>query len=157
MDQHRHQQQQHERPAELSRGVSSPGLPTHLDHSAVNPAPVNPANPVLRSIALADAVTPGIHQHTYVSGDSSRSQSPSYFPRGAEGPSYFSLSDRRRDPPPPSQSQSQSQSPSHPHQQPPHVSFAPHPTSAPSPAVDTASRHLPQSPGPSPAAISSSA
>lgn len=52
-----------------------------------SPAPestgVSPANPVLRSIALSDAVTPGIHQHTYNSADSSRAQSPSgssYFP-----------------------------------------------------------------------------
>ncbi|OHW97513.1 trehalose 6-phosphate synthase [Colletotrichum incanum] len=136
---HHHQEQQKERPAELSRGVSSPSLPKHLNHTAVNPAPVNPANPVLRSIALSDAVTPGIHQHTYVSGDSSRSQSPSYFPRGAEGPSYFSLSDRRRDPQPQPQSQPQQQ---------PQVSFAQDPTSAPSSANDSASRHLPQSPGP---------
>lgn len=55
-------------------------LPRHLDAAAVNPAPVNPANPVLRSIALSDAVTPGIHQHTYLdSADNSRSGSPSYF------------------------------------------------------------------------------
>ncbi|KAJ0311317.1 uncharacterized protein N0V96_009128 [Colletotrichum fioriniae] len=53
------------------------------DPTGVNPVPVNPANPVLRSIALSDAVTPGIHQHTYNSADSSRAQSPSgssYFP-----------------------------------------------------------------------------
>ncbi|KAH0442446.1 glycosyltransferase family 20 [Colletotrichum camelliae] len=52
--------------------------------NSVNPAPVNPANPVLRSIALSDAVTPGIHQHTYTYRDSpeegsSRAASPSYF------------------------------------------------------------------------------
>lgn len=52
--------------------------------NSLNPAPVNPANPVLRSIALSDAVTPGIHQHTYTYRDSpeegsSRAASPSYF------------------------------------------------------------------------------
>ncbi|TDZ38425.1 Trehalose-phosphatase [Colletotrichum trifolii] len=53
---------------------------TDLNPAAVNPQPVNPANPVLRSIALSDAVTPGIHQSTYRdSNDSSRSGSPSYF------------------------------------------------------------------------------
>ncbi|GKT50496.1 uncharacterized protein ColSpa_10677 [Colletotrichum spaethianum] len=151
MEQHHHQEQQKDRPVELSRGVSSPNLPKHLSHTAVNPAPVNPANPVLRSIALSDAVTPGIHQHTYVSGDSSRSQSPSYFPQGAEGPSYFSLSDRRRDPQPSSQSQpSQQSQPQSQQQQQQQASSAQDPSSQ-------AHSNLPQSPGPSPAAISSNA
>ncbi|KAF6816897.1 putative trehalose-6-phosphate synthase [Colletotrichum plurivorum] len=78
MDQQQEKQPQgHHHP---QGGSSSPDLPRHLDAAAVNPAPVNPANPVLKSIALSDAVTPGIHQHTYLdSADNSRSGSPSYF------------------------------------------------------------------------------
>ncbi|KAK1962623.1 family 20 glycosyltransferase [Colletotrichum sublineola] len=128
--QHHHHpdQQTTDRPADLSRGVSSPNIPRNFNQTSVNPAPVNPANPVLRSVALSDAVTPGIHQHTYVSGESSRSQSPSYFPRPAEGPSYFSLSDRPRDS---SHSQSSQQQQ---HQEPPVSSYS--------------SSQLPKTPGP---------
>ncbi|KAK1593479.1 family 20 glycosyltransferase [Colletotrichum navitas] len=130
------QQQQHQqqpnRPADSSREASSPNIPRDFNEASVNPAPVNPANPVLRSVSLADAVTPGIHQHTYVYRDSSRSQSPSYFARPADAQSYFSLSDRPRDSPPqPPTSNSQSS------QQQPQIS-----TSSPS------SSQLPYSPGP---------
>ncbi|KAK2035634.1 family 20 glycosyltransferase [Colletotrichum zoysiae] len=136
------QQQHHHRPA---GDASSPDIPTHHQQqqaSSVNPAPVNPANPVLRSVALSDAVTPGIHQHTYVDTRSSRSQSPSeaaYFPRpAADAQSYFSLSDRPRDSPPPQTSSSNTQSSQQQQQQQHHH----HP-----PSISTTSQ-TPQSPAP---------
>ncbi|KAK2061700.1 hypothetical protein LY76DRAFT_643718, partial [Colletotrichum caudatum] len=138
--QHHHH---HHRPADLSREASSPNIPGRHQQqqaSSVNPAPVNPANPVLRSVALSDAVTPGIHQHTYVDTRSSRSQSPSeaaYFPRpAADAQSYFALSDRPRDSPPTSSSNTQSsQQQQQLRQQ--------HPSSIP-----TTSSQTPQSPAP---------
>ncbi|OLN85827.1 Trehalose-phosphatase [Colletotrichum chlorophyti] len=74
-----------ERPGQPIRGGSSPAIPNDFNPAIVNPAPINPANPVLRSVALSDAVTPGIHQSTYIPEATSRSQSPS----------YFSISDRK--------------------------------------------------------------
>lgn len=62
-----------------------------------NPAPVNPADPVLRSIALSAAVTPGIHQHTYTyTYRDSPDDGPDLSSRPSS-PSYFSQADRRVD------------------------------------------------------------
>ncbi|KAI8235702.1 Trehalose-phosphatase [Colletotrichum sp. SAR 10_86] len=78
---------QNQKPEEAGSSANSPAVgdqQLRQTLNSLNPAPVNPANPVLRSIALSDAVTPGIHQHTYTYRDSpeegsSRAASPSYF------------------------------------------------------------------------------
>ncbi|KAK1991895.1 family 20 glycosyltransferase [Colletotrichum falcatum] len=127
-------EQKKDRPADVNRGVSPPDIARN-----------NNVNLDFNQAAL-NAVTPGIHQHTY---DDSGVNSPSeaaargstYFPRPAESSSYFSLSDRPRDspadsastPPPPPTSHSQPQS-SQQQQQPQH------------PRIDTS--QLPRSPGP---------